>query len=267
MYIEKGYASCIGDSLYTFWMITHNKTLIQLKAPKQIQIRVERSLQEFVLFWSALVDFPISLADLYIAKPKFILARHNTSTGTSHYNFIQFKDYCNVDGDIYTNQFVFSDYAIDKATVKHYISLIENACKNIDKVGTDMGIFSDCTSLAIGRCTLNFAYDVPMSTITDIYYNEPYTTVKWSDGTVTTVACKDGEDFDKETGLAMCIAKRYFKVINPEHPRAAFKNYISDAIDQTEKTAKRRLYKLAKKANRTVDISDKDDNNGSNSNS
>ena len=48
--------------------------------------------------------------------------------------------------------------------------------------------------------------------ITKVIYNDPATIVFWSDGEKTVVKCqgtgRKKEKFDKEKGLAMCIAKR-----------------------------------------------------------
>lgn len=42
------------------------------------------------------------------------------------------------------------------------------------------------------------------------WFNDPYTTVKWGDGTTTTVRCHDGDEYDKEKGVLLCFAKRLF---------------------------------------------------------
>lgn len=44
--------------------------------------------------------------------------------------------------------------------------------------------------------------------IEKVIYNEPATIVMWSDGTKTVVKCQDGDYYDPEKGLAMCIAKK-----------------------------------------------------------
>lgn len=82
----------------------------------------------------------------------------------------------------------------------------------------------------------------------NVYFTDPYTTVEWADGIKTTVKCKDGETFDKETGLAMCIAKRYFKKLDPEHPRKEFKKAIKNANDMSKRLAAKRAYKAEKKS-------------------
>lgn len=86
-----------------------------------------------------------------------------------------------------------------------------------------------------------------MPTIDEIFFNAPHTTVKWGDSTITTVKCIDNEEFNKEIGLAMAISKKYFESFDSDHPRAIFKTFVKTASDQTEKTAAKRAYKLAKK--------------------
>ena len=46
--------------------------------------------------------------------------------------------------------------------------------------------------------------------IEKVIFNEPATIVLWSDGTKTVVKCQE-EEFDKEKGLAMAIAKRFLR--------------------------------------------------------
>lgn len=41
-----------------------------------------------------------------------------------------------------------------------------------------------------------------------VIYNKPATIVFWTDDTKTVVKCQKGEKFDKEKGLALCIAKK-----------------------------------------------------------
>lgn len=86
-----------------------------------------------------------------------------------------------------------------------------------------------------------------MPTIDEIFFNAPHTTVKWGDGTTTTVKCTDNEEFNKEIGLAMAISRKYFESFDPNSPRAIFKTFVKTATDQTEKIAAKRAYKLAKK--------------------
>ena len=47
-----------------------------------------------------------------------------------------------------------------------------------------------------------------ISTIKKVIFNEPATIVLWQDGTKTVVKCQDGDTYDREKGLALCIAKK-----------------------------------------------------------
>lgn len=46
------------------------------------------------------------------------------------------------------------------------------------------------------------------ATINDVIFNAPATIVKWSDGSKTIVKCQEGDSYNPELGLAMCIAKK-----------------------------------------------------------
>lgn len=41
-----------------------------------------------------------------------------------------------------------------------------------------------------------------------VIFNGPATIVFWNDGTKTIVKCQEGDSFDKEKGIALCIAKK-----------------------------------------------------------
>lgn len=46
--------------------------------------------------------------------------------------------------------------------------------------------------------------------IEKVIFNKPATIVIWKDGTKTIVKCQKGDKYDKEKGLAMCIAKKTY---------------------------------------------------------
>lgn len=46
--------------------------------------------------------------------------------------------------------------------------------------------------------------------IEKVVFNYPATIVLWKDGTKTVVKCQDGDEYSREHGLAMCIAKKAF---------------------------------------------------------
>jgi hypothetical protein len=100
-------------------------------------------------------------------------------------------------------------------------------------------------SNAFGRRTFG---NVKIPIMSDIFYNAPYTTVKWQDGTTTTVKVGEDDEFNKEYGLAMAISKKYYECLEAPNPRAAFKKAAyKDAHDQTDKTMEKRAYKEEKK--------------------
>lgn len=46
--------------------------------------------------------------------------------------------------------------------------------------------------------------------IKKVIFNDPATIVYWTDGTKTVVKCQEGDTYFKETGLALCIAKKAY---------------------------------------------------------
>jgi len=48
------------------------------------------------------------------------------------------------------------------------------------------------------------------SPIKKVIFNNPVTVVIWADGTKTVVKCQEGDTYNEELGLAMCIAKKFF---------------------------------------------------------
>ena len=62
--------------------------------------------------------------------------------------------------------------------------------------------------------------------IVDVIFNDPATIVIWSDGTKTVVKCQVGDTYNKELGLAMCIAKKFLG--NKGNYNEVFKQYIEE---------------------------------------
>lgn len=56
----------------------------------------------------------------------------------------------------------------------------------------------------------NLKSTIAGNTIRNVIYNNPATIVKWRDGTKTVVKCQDGDTYNPETGLAMCIIKKLY---------------------------------------------------------
>lgn len=107
------------------------------------------------------------------------------------------------------------------------------------------------------KCRINsdsviFARDIEVDSVTiyrpdiiDVKFNGPATIVFWDDGVKTIVRCND-EDFDKEKGLAMAIAKRFLGT-NKSHSNYCdiFKKFILE-VEKTDevKTKKSKLYSV-----------------------
>lgn len=62
--------------------------------------------------------------------------------------------------------------------------------------------------------------------IKKVIFNDPATIVIWDDGTKTVVKCQEGDVFDKEKGLAMCICKHVFG--NKSNFNNIIKKYTED---------------------------------------
>ena len=84
----------------------------------------------------------------------------------------------------------------------------------------------------------------PSILVKNITYNtvKGITTVVFDDDTKVMTKTAEGEEFDPETGLAMCIAKKLYG------SRANFKRVVNLAMDKSAKGNKKRAEKLKKKA-------------------
>lgn len=69
--------------------------------------------------------------------------------------------------------------------------------------------------------------------ITKVVFNNPATIVLWTDGTKTVVKCQGDDVYSKETGLALCIAKKALG--NKSNFNEVFKKWIPE--EETEATA------------------------------
>ena len=107
----------------------------------------------------------------------------------------------------------------------------------------------------LARLMINSTYGLPIlmgiPRIDEIYFTEPYTTIKWTDKSTTTVRCQDGEEFNKEIGVAMAITRKYFESMPVANPRASFKELVyKKAVDQTKAVHDRKARKKKKKLER-----------------
>ena len=62
--------------------------------------------------------------------------------------------------------------------------------------------------------------------IKDVIFNNPATVVIWEDGTKTVVKCQEGDTYNEELGLAMCISKKFFG--NKGNFNEVFKKWIPE---------------------------------------
>lgn len=76
-----------------------------------------------------------------------------------------------------------------------------------EKLMRDCGVNSFC--LDYFRKLFNIKpRESTLPSIKNVYFNPPATVVLWDDGTKTVVKCQDGDTYSKETGLALCMAKK-----------------------------------------------------------
>lgn len=64
------------------------------------------------------------------------------------------------------------------------------------------------------------------SPIKNVIFNYPATIVVWNDGTKTVVKCQPDDAYNRETGLAMCIAKKFLG--NKGNFNEVFKKWIPE---------------------------------------
>ena len=77
---------------------------------------------------------------------------------------------------------------------------------------------------------LRKTFNLPGPTIKKVVFNDPATVVMWSDGTKTVVKCQPGDDYSKETGLALCIAKKYLG--NKGNFNEVLKKWIPEEVEE-----------------------------------
>lgn len=134
---------------------------------------------------------------------------------------------------------------VNRFNMSYFNKIVENSTERFE----NMSYLDRCNSYnATPRSLHSIGMGAGIIPIIDnVYFNNPYTTVKWKDHTTTTVKCTDGEVFNKEIGLAMAISKKYLETFGFPYPRSAFKSIVNNAVDQSAKTAAKKAYKEAKK--------------------
>lgn len=98
--------------------------------------------------------------------------------------------------------------------------------KNKEK-GAQLCEFLDTMDEIISVLTNDKKEEIGMSIDLDkeiekVTFNNPATVVFWKDGTKTVSKCKNGDTFNKETGLAMCIVR---KLCNNRNYNKIFEKY------------------------------------------
>lgn len=78
---------------------------------------------------------------------------------------------------------------------------------------------------------LKFSIRPSIPDIERVIFSYPATIVLWSDHTKTVVKVKDGEKFDKWTGLSMCICKKLYG--NKFH--SIFKKYCTGEYESAQR--------------------------------
>ncbi len=73
----------------------------------------------------------------------------------------------------------------------------------------DISSMLDVIEAVLGRMDPSSEEYILDEEIDGVYFNGLNTTVRWSDGDVTTVGCADAEKYDEYTGLVYCIVQHY----------------------------------------------------------
>lgn len=90
----------------------------------------------------------------------------------------------------------------------------------------------DVTSAKAVKAVNSTVTSKSFPSIKNVYFNNPVTVVIWDDGTKTIVKCQKqmGDTYSKETGLAMCIAKKALG--NKGNYYNIFKKWIPEIEDE-----------------------------------
>ena len=97
----------------------------------------------------------------------------------------------------------------------------------LDEVSFDQN-FTNLTTPLTARVVRYEHYPVwyAIPKIKKVIFNDPATIVLWDDGTKTVVKCQNGDEYSKEKGLALCIAKKHLG--NKSNFNKEFKRWIHD---------------------------------------
>lgn len=115
----------------------------------------------------------------------------------------------------YSEAYGFNEF---KAKYKDYSSLYRNnECEN--NAAKESSEKKHMINLNSNDTTLHVS-------IENVIFNDPATIVIWGDGSKTVVKCQDGDEFDKEKGLAMAISKKVLG--NKSNFNNTFKHFIGE---------------------------------------
>ena len=142
----------------------------------------------------------------------------------------------------YNNDYQFIIYphnevVYSKKPVKE-VEMFEDDCNSVKEVFADDIVFKTVRTLSDNLVIVKSVF---MPSIKKVQYNGNMTTVVWDDKTVTTVKAH-GEEFSKEHGLAMAIARRYFN-----GNRSEFLRQVENASIHVPKKTKKKKSKATKK--------------------
>lgn len=94
-------------------------------------------------------------------------------------------------------------------------------------------VFRNSNLIREAKSYLNKHYGIESASgngIKDVIFNDPATIVIWADGTKTVVKCQPNDEYNKETGLALCIAKKYLG--NKGNFNDVFKKWIPEEKEE-----------------------------------
>lgn len=91
------------------------------------------------------------------------------------------------------------------------------------------------TSNRMIKTKTHFSVDLATPSIKDVIFNDPATIVIWSDGSKTVVKCQSGDTYSKETGFALCIAKKFLG--NKGNFNEVFKKWIPEEVEEVREDA------------------------------
>lgn len=75
-------------------------------------------------------------------------------------------------------------------------------------------------------------------TVKEVIFHDPATIVYWGDGTKTVVKCMEGDIFNPELGMAMCMLKR---MLDPPS-YARYKRHTKELVDKYDAKHGRKTY-------------------------